>query len=78
MAKRYKYKDQIFCDDDLSEGIDNYGGDLFDLYWELKTAGEAAEWTSYSCTRNPEKVYDSPEELIEKEFDCLRERRTDG
>ena len=71
MAKRYRYKDQIFCDDDLSEEIDNYGGDLFDLYWELKTVGEATEWTNYSCTGNPETVYNSAEELIEKEFDHL-------
>lgn len=73
MSKRYKYKDQIFCEDDLSEEIENYGGDLFDLYWELKTVGEATEWTNYSCTGNPENVYGSPEELIEKEFDHLEE-----
>ena len=73
MAKRYKFQDQVYCEDDLSEEIDNYGGELFDLYWDLKVAGHATEWTSYASTGNPEKVYDSAEELIEKEFADLEE-----
>lgn len=73
MAKRYKYNAQIFCDDDLSEEIDNYGGDLFNLYWELKISGDATECTHYYSTHDSENVYDSAEELIEKEFDYLED-----
>ena len=73
MAKRYKFQDKIYCEDDLSEEIDNYGGDLFDLYWELRVSGEAVEWTRYSSTHDSENVYDSAEELIEKEFDYLED-----
>ena len=73
MAKRYKYENQIYCEDDLSEEIDNYGGDLFDLYWELKVAGEAVEWTHYAASGEPGHTYDSHEELIEKEFGYLED-----
>lgn len=31
MNKRYEYDEKIYCEDDLSEEIDNYGGDLYDL-----------------------------------------------
>ena len=47
MSKRYKYKDLIYCEDDLSEEIDNYGGGLFDLYWELKRDKKATGITYY-------------------------------
>lgn len=36
MNKKYEYNGNIYCEDDLSEEIDNYGGDLYDLYWSLK------------------------------------------
>ena len=73
MAKRYKYDGQIYCEDDLSEEMDNYGGDLYDLYWELRVAGNAIEWTRYCSTEDSENVYDSYEELIEKEFNHLED-----
>ena len=68
MDKRYHYNGKIYCDEDLNEEVDNYGGDLFDLYWDLKTAGEAKEHTSYYSSQDSEKYYDSAEELIENEF----------
>ena len=71
MVKRYEYKGEIYCEEDLSEEIENYGGDLFDLYWNLKTAGDAIEWKYYASIQNPENTYDSVEDLIEKEFDYL-------
>lgn len=73
MAKRYKYEDRIYCEDDLSEEIDNYGGDLLDLCWELTVAGEAVEWTHYAASGEPVHTYDSAEELIEKEFGYLED-----
>lgn len=71
MAKQYKFNGQIYCEDDLSEEIENYGGDLFDLYWDLKTAGSARERTLYYSEENPETTYDSVEDLIEGEFSHL-------
>ena len=34
--KIYKYKDSVYCDEDLSCEYDNYAGDLYDLYLDLK------------------------------------------
>ena len=48
MKKRYEYKGKTYCEDDLSEEIGElYGGGLYDLYWELKKAGEADETKQY-------------------------------
>lgn len=71
--KKYKYEDKIYCEEDLSEEIDNYGGDLFDLYWDLKINGEACEETYYRprVIERSDQTYESPEELIENEFDYL-------
>lgn len=32
MNKKYEYNGNIYCEDDLSEEIYNYGGDLDDLF----------------------------------------------
>lgn len=69
--KIYEYKGKIYCEEDLSMEHDNYGGDLYDLYWELKKDGKANEITEY-YTYGSELYYDSPEELIEEEFSNLR------
>ena len=34
--KKYKYNDKIYCDEDLSCEIDNYGGDLQQLLWDIE------------------------------------------
>lgn len=68
--KKYEYEEKIYCDEDLSEQIDNYGGDLFDLYWELQKNGDACE-TTYYFTPDAETsndVYETYEDLIENEF----------
>lgn len=36
MNKRYEYDGLIYCEDDLSEEIDNYGGDLYELFVALE------------------------------------------
>lgn len=73
MSKRYKYKDLIYCEDDLSEEIDNYGGDLFDLYWELKRDKKATGITYYyvrpmdgDC-----EYYEDYADLIKEEYENL-------
>lgn len=68
--KKYEYNGKIYCDEDLSCDIDNYGGDLYDLYYELEKANEVAECTYYYCQDEP-KYYDSIEDLIEGAFDYL-------
>ena len=32
--KKYKYKDKIYCDEKLD--MDNYGGDLQNLLWDIE------------------------------------------
>ena len=41
MNKRYEYGGFIYCDDDLSKEIKNYGGILYDLFSELERDGKA-------------------------------------
>lgn len=40
MNKRYEYGGFIYCDDDLSKEIKNYGGILYDLFSELERDGK--------------------------------------
>lgn len=73
MSKRYEYNGKIYCDDDLSDEIKNYAGDLFDLLWELKGAGLVETRTQYlpvPC-ESSRQVYDDYEEFIEHEFSHL-------
>lgn len=70
--KKYKYNGKIYCEEDLSCEIDNYGGDLYMLYLELSNNGIAHENTVYY--KEPESsddYYSSAEELIEAEFSDL-------
>lgn len=71
--KKYEYKGKIYCDDDLSEKIDNFGGDLWTLCDTLIDEGEVNEVT-YFYPRDCEssaQMYESREELIENEFEHL-------
>lgn len=74
---KYKYKGKIYCDEDLSETIENYGGDLFCLYCDLKRDGKAAEQTLYFNPFDFEEYYETYEELIEKEFGFLEVKEND-
>ena len=68
--KIYKYKDSVYCDEDLSCEYDNYAGDLYDLYLDLKEDHQCGETTRYDvCDKYT--GYDEPEELIEEEFSDL-------
>lgn len=69
--KRYLFAGEIFCEDDLSEEIDNYGGVLFDLYYYyLRRRGKVWEDRHY-CLPGDSTIYYSPEELIESEYEAL-------
>ena len=68
--KKYEYKGKIYCEEDLSCDIDNYGGDLYDLFYELEEENEVGECTYY-YSQEEHKYYESIAELIEGSFDYL-------
>jgi hypothetical protein len=73
MNKKYLYNGNIYCEDDLSEEIDNYGGCLFDLYWELKKDKKATEITYY-YVRSMDgdcEYYEDYADLIKEEYEKL-------
>lgn len=49
MNKKYEYNGNIYCEDDLSEEIYNYGGDLDDLFSDLLRNKDIEETTYYSA-----------------------------
>lgn len=75
MDKIYEYNGKLYCETDLSMKHDNYGGDLFSLYWDASHGdcrGELCDETLYYSAYNPEVVYDNPEDLVEDFFeDCV-------
>lgn len=70
MNKRYEYDGFIYCKDDLNEEIDNYGGDLDDLFFQLHRDGKADSDTFYYA-RESSELYKDYEDLIETEFSDL-------
>ena len=70
MNKKYEYNGNIYCEDDLSEEIDNYGGDLDDLFFQLCRDGKAGSNTFYYA-RESSELYEDYEDLIETEFSDL-------
>lgn len=70
MNKRYEYGGLIYCEDDLSLEIDNYGGDLYELYVALSHDNLVNDVTYYYVTDGTTD-YDTYEELIESEFSVL-------
>lgn len=70
MNKRYEYGGLIYCEDDLSLEIDNYGVDLYELYVALSHDDLVNDVTYYYVTDGTTD-YDTCEELIESEFSVL-------
>ena len=70
MNKRYEYDGFIYCEDDLSQQIGNYGGDLYELYVELSHDNLADDVTYYYATDGTNS-YETCEGLIESEFSDL-------
>lgn len=73
MNKKYEYKGNIYCEDDLSDEIYNYGGDLDDLYFDLLRNNDVEETTYYSAKDacSSEEYYEDYKDLIESEFSDL-------
>lgn len=70
MNKRYEYDGLIYCEDDLDEEIDNYGGCLYDLFSRLESDGKAGCVEIYYRKESSEP-YEDYEDLIETEFSEL-------
>lgn len=70
MNKRYEYGGLIYCEDDLSLEIDNYGGDLYELYVAL-SHDDLVNDVTYYYVADGTTDYDTYEELIESEFSVL-------
>lgn len=74
--ERYEYKGLIYCEEDISDEFNNYGGDLFDLYYELRRDRKVSEETKYYIIddyfgRGYNCYYDREEELVEKNYEKL-------
>ena len=63
---RYIYDGKVWSDENLSLELENYGGDLYDLYCELKKSGFCDEVTVYYALEGNQKEYcDDYEEMLE-------------
>ncbi len=69
---KYEYNGRIYCDEDLSDTIGNYGGNTTDLYAALKEDGKAGVTIPLFYRQSLESLYySSIKELIENEFSDL-------
>ena len=68
--KIYEYNGKHYCEEDISFDDEDYAGDLYDLYCELRKDKKCDECTSYYaiCSSTP---YSEAEEMIEEEFSDL-------
>lgn len=74
MDKIYEYEGRYYSDTDHSLEVEDgeWGGDLFDLFWDASNGslyGVLCDSTVYYSVENPENVYESVEELVENYFD---------
>lgn len=69
----YQFNGKVYCELDVSPRYENYCGDLYDLFLELRDSGEAEEYTQYRVN-DPDstEVYENHEDLIEYEFEHLK------
>lgn len=71
--EKYEYNGNIYCEDDLSDEIYNYGGDLHDLFFDLLRNKKVEEFTGYYlkgviCDGG---FYRDYKELIKEEYEKL-------
>ena len=69
--KIYGYKGKIYCEKDISLENDDYAGDLYDLYWELRKDRKCNETTVYYAGSDGVETYSEAEEMVEEEFSNL-------
>lgn len=73
MNKKYYYNGMIYCEDDLSLEINNYGGDLDELFFDLLRNKDVEKTTYYSAKDacSSDECYEDYKELIKKEHEKL-------
>lgn len=75
MNKKYEYCGKIYCKDDLSNQIDNYGGDLYELFSELEADDRTESVVMFRSIdedgEDGKYIYGSIQYCIEKEFSEL-------
>lgn len=75
MNKKYEYNGNIYCKDDLSNQIDNYGGDLYELFSELEADDRAESVVMFRSIdedgEDGKYIYGSIEYCLEEEFNDL-------
>lgn len=75
VSKKYEYDGKIYCEDNLSKEVDNYGGNIYDLYIALsrdhlaneKNDGDVTYYYAMDGAYDYENYYD----LIELDFGDL-------
>lgn len=81
MNKRYEYNGKIYCYHDLSKEIDNYGGDLYELFSQLEADDRAESVVMYRSIdedgEDGEYIYGEIRYLLEKEFSDLEVKGND-
>lgn len=80
MNKKYEYNGNIYCEDDLSEEIYNYGGDLDDLFSDLLRNKDIEETTYYSAKGacSSDEYYEDYKELIKEEYEKALKEMNDA
>lgn len=72
VSKRYEYSGKIYCEDNLSKEVDNYGGGLYNLYLALShdhlTNEKNEENVTYYYAMDGAYDYENYYDLIELEF----------
>lgn len=69
--KIYEYNGKHYCEKDISLKDEDYAGDLYDLYWELRNDRKCYESTVYYTNTDSGKTYLEAEEMVEEEFSNL-------
>jgi len=71
--KIYEYKGKFYSEKDRSREVDDaeWGGDLYDLYWDMKKDGICTEETIYHIDGEYGQTWDEAEEMIEEAFEHL-------
>lgn len=74
--ERYEYKGLIYCEEDISDEFNNYGGNFLDLYYELRRDRKVSEETKYYIIddyfgRGYNCYYDREEDLVKNNYEKL-------
>lgn len=73
MTDTYEYNGMIYCDRDLSTTINNYGGNLRKLHYELLKNNKVEEFNGYylKCVFCDGEYFENYKELIKEKCEKL-------